>query len=266
MSRWLKLLLVLMIIMCVIFSNNAFSIDINNLVAYWSFNKGSGQTVADESGHGFEGKVMDSEWSNDGKNGGAMSFNGAGQFVQVASDPGLNPGTDNWTIELWLKRADSAGDWHKILTKYPGNWTGYRIGFLDSSIHAIFGLGPAPNSVEFQTTKKIIDQEWHHLALTVDRKSDAIIYIDGEADEKTASVKGFDGQEIAPQQDLEIGRCHWCGGGMTMGFNGLLDEIKIWREAFTEDDIKLAMDGKIKLAVSPKHSLVATWGILKKSI
>ena len=204
--------LLLMIFIGLVFANSVLSIDPNNLVAYWSFNKGSGGTVADDSGNGFDGKVMDSEWVNDGKDGKAMSFNGAGQFVQVTSDPEMEPGVDSWTIEMWLKRADAEGGWHKILTKYPGNWTGYRIGLLDNNIHVIFGTGPAPNMVEFQTVNTIADQEWHHLALVVDREADAVIYIDGEPDDNVANVEHLDGQEVKSAQDLEFGRCHWCGG------------------------------------------------------
>ncbi len=48
-----------------------------------------------------------------------------------------------------------------------------------------------------------------------------------------------------------------------MGFNGILDEIKIWREALSEDDLKLAMEGKINIAVSSKSALTTTWGSVK---
>lgn len=99
---------------------NVLSVDRSHLVAYWSFDKGAGQTVPDDSGNGHEGKVMDADWSKEGKSGSGMSFDGVGAFVDVPSDPALDPQADNWTIELWLKRADLAGGWQKILTKYEG--------------------------------------------------------------------------------------------------------------------------------------------------
>jgi len=240
------------------------SIDNKDIVAYWSFDEGSGKTVSDDSGNGFDGTVKEAEWTNDGKIGSAMSFNSKGNYVDVVSDPNLDPGKDNWTIEFWLKRADAEGGWHKIMTKYPGNWTGYRIGFLDNTIHVIFGTGPAPNMVEFQTLSKIEDQEWHHLALVVDRKNDAIVYIDGKADEKKTSVKHLDDQVVATAQNLEIGRCHWCDGGKSMGFNGILDEIKIWRAALSEDEIATVMNNKLNLAVSSENALATMWGLIKK--
>ena len=261
MLRWVLIITitVLNVFVCL---NDASAVDKSNLVAYWSFDKGAGQTVPDDSGNGHEGKIVDAKWAQEGKNKSGMSFNGTGAFVDVPSDPTLDPEGDNWTIELWLKRADLAGGWQKILTKYPGNWTGYRIGFLDSSIHTIFGTGPAPNSVEFQTSTKIQDMEWHHLATVYDRSGDAVIYVDGVADATTMSIKKIGLVKV--NNNVEIGRCHWCGGGATMGFHGILDEIKIWRAALTEGEVQLAMDGKLAgAAVRIENALPIIWGNLK---
>ena len=191
-----------------------------------------------------------------------MSFNGVGAFVDVLNQPDLDTGEDGWTIELWLQRADIAGGWQKILTKYEGAWTGYRIGLLDGSIHVIFGTGPAPASVEFQTTSKIQDMDWHHVAFVANRDGDAIIYIDGEPDVTTANIEGIGA--VTAGKNVEIGRCWWCGGGATLGFNGILDEIKLWRASLTQDEVDMAMSGKLAgSAVSPEGSLATTWAAVK---
>lgn len=266
MQRLLLLFFLVLFMICLINVNTALSVDKKDLVAFWSFNKGSGQTVADESGNKFDGKVIDAVWEKAGKRGSAMAFNGQGNYVEVASNEGLDPGKDNWTIELWLKRADAGTDWQKILTKYPCcNYTGYRVGLLNHAVHVIFGIGPPPNCVEMTSNTKITDQEWHHLAVVVDRKSDVIIYIDGKPDDNKKSIKQIDGQEVITQQNLEIGRCHWCGGGKTMGFNGILDEIKIWRSALNQNEVTTAMEGKLALAVSGKNATTACWGEIKQT-
>jgi hypothetical protein len=261
MLRWiLVIFLVLSPFSCI---SNALAVDKSHLMAYWSCDKGAGQTVPDDSGNGHEGKIMAADWDKNGQNGSGMSFDGVGAFLDVPSDPSLDPQTDNWTIELWLKRADLAGGWQKILTKYPGNWTGYRIGLLDSSIHTIFGTGPAPNSVEFQTSTKIQDMQWHHLAAVYDRSGDAVIYLDGVADATTMNISKIGLVKV--DNNVEIGRCHWCGGGKTMGFNGTLDEIKLWRAALTADEVELALNGKLLgTAVSVGKSLPITWEWIKK--
>ena len=257
-----RLTVISFIVISLMFVGISDAVDKSALIAYWSFDKGTGQTVADDSGNGHEGKIMDASWAKEGKSKSGMSFDGVGAFVDVPSDPSLDPNEDDLTIELWLKRADLAGGWQKILTKYPGNWTGYRIGFLDSSVHTIFGTGPVPNSVEFQTQTKIQDMEWHHLAAVYDRSGDAVIYLDGVADDTTMSIKDIGLVKV--DNNVEIGRCHWCGGGKTMGFNGILDEIKLWRAALTEDEIQLTMSGKLGAAVYPSGKLSTTWATIKK--
>ena len=244
--------------------NNGLSVEATDLVAYWSFDKDSGESATDDSGNGYDGEVTDADWEKNGKFGGAMSFDGTGGFVNVNTQPGLDPGKDDWSIELWLKRADQDMDWQKIMTKYPCcNWNGYRIGFHTSNIHVIFGTGPAPDMVEFKSTTQILDEDWHHLAVVFDRDAEATIYFDGVADDTTADITHIG--EIMTEQNLEIGRCHWCGGGATMGFNGLLDEVKIWRAALTPADIQLAIAGKLGTAVSPEGALSTKWGSLKEN-
>ena len=263
MSRWILVILSITVLSVFVCLNNASAVDKSHLAAYWSFDKGAGQTVLDDSGNGHEGKVMDAKWAKDGKSGSGMSFDGVGAFVDVPSDPSLDANEDDLTIELWLKRADLAGGWQKILTKYPGSWTGYRVDFLDSSVHTIFGTGPAPNNVEFQTQTKIPDMDWHHLATVYDRSGDAVIYIDGVADATTMSIKKIGLVKV--DNNVGIGRCHWCGGGKTMGFNGILDEIKLWQAALTEDEVQLAMSGKlVDAAISTSGRLATTWASIKK--
>jgi len=264
MSRYLIISILLVFFCGIAFVNSALSFDKSNLVAYWSFNKGSGNTVADESGNGFDGKVMGGEWAKDGKESNAMDFDGADAYVEIASDPGLDPGEDGWTVELWVKRFDSDVDWHEIVTKYPCcNYQGYRLGFHGNNVHVLFGIGAPPNCAEVVSTSKIEDQEWHHLAFTADRGGDVIIYIDGVPDETTGAIGQIEGESIITDQNLEIGRCHWCGGAM--GFFGTADEVKIWRAALTEAEIQQAMSGKL-MAVSPEDALSTCWGDIKSKI
>ena len=41
--------------------------------------------------------------------------------------------------------------------------------------------------------------------------------------------------------------------------------IKLWRAALTEDEVQLAMNGKLGAAVSPSNALPITWGNIKSS-
>lgn len=267
MLRWLVLGLSITVLCGFMSANDALSVDRSALVAYWSFDKGAGQTVDDDSGNGHEGKIMaKANWAKEGKINGGMSFNSAGAFIDVASDENLDPQEDDWTIELWLKRAESANnDWQVMVANYdiPPGWIGYRLDIGPGSIvNFIFGTGEAAK-IELKTVTTIKDTDWHHLAAVAHRDGDALVYIDGEPDDTKMSIKHIKGKKVTAEHNLEIGRCYWCGGGATLGFNGILDEIKLWRAALTQEEVKLSMIGKLGAAVSDEEALPITWGRLK---
>ncbi len=72
-----------------------------DLVAYWRLDEGSGTTANDSSGNGNDGTFNgDPQWV-EGYYGGAIEFDGAGDFLDCGSDPSLD--LTKWTIAFWLK-------------------------------------------------------------------------------------------------------------------------------------------------------------------
>ena len=59
----------------------------STLVAAYSFNAGSGATVADASGLGNTGAIGSASWITTGKYGNALSFNGSSARVTVNDAP-----------------------------------------------------------------------------------------------------------------------------------------------------------------------------------
>ena len=70
------------------------------LVAAYSFNEGSGTSVADASGQGNAGTVASGTWTTQGKFASALTFNGTSTRVTVPSAPSLN--LTNMTLEAWV--------------------------------------------------------------------------------------------------------------------------------------------------------------------
>lgn len=70
------------------------------LVAYWSFDGGSGDTVHDSSGYSNHSKIEDATWVR-GKFGNALNFDGEGDGIFVNCDDSLDL-TDAVTIEAWV--------------------------------------------------------------------------------------------------------------------------------------------------------------------
>ena len=72
----------------------------DGIVAYWAFNEKGGDTAADSSGNGHDGKLMgDPKWIDDGYFGGALEFDQDGDEVNVPYHADLNQ--EVFTICAW---------------------------------------------------------------------------------------------------------------------------------------------------------------------
>ena len=86
------------------------------LVAGYSFDAGSGSSVADVSGNGNTGSVLGASWSAQGRYGGAMWFNGSSSVVQVASSSSLGL-SSAMTLSAWINPAASQSGWRTIVQR-----------------------------------------------------------------------------------------------------------------------------------------------------
>jgi len=91
-------------------------LDAGSLVAYWSFDEGSGKEVKDQSGTGNDGQVNGAKWVQ-GKFEEGMQFNGVDNFVLVPNSDTYNfTKDDSFTISLWINY-EPKGDWQGPLQK-----------------------------------------------------------------------------------------------------------------------------------------------------
>ena len=85
------------------------------LIAAYSFDAGSGTTLADISGRGHTGTISGATWSAAGKNGGALSFDGVNDWVTVADTAALDL-TTGMTLEAWVQPT-STNRWRTVALK-----------------------------------------------------------------------------------------------------------------------------------------------------
>lgn len=73
------------------------------LIAYWSFDEGSGTTAHDYSGNGYDGTIHGATWTS-GYSGYALNFNGADSYVDLdphSENLGYNK-TDDYVISAYI--------------------------------------------------------------------------------------------------------------------------------------------------------------------
>jgi hypothetical protein len=248
-----RITLTSVIILTLIYAAVAVGQDDKSLVGYWPFDEGSGTEAKDASGNGHNGELIDEPQWVAGKFGSALDFGGSGSYVLVPDDAALDL-SDDVTYMAWFNLNEGIVGQRRMMSK-------------NDSIFVLFDFGGA-TSVDFlvkpnndfaeSTTADWKLGEWYHFAGTYD--GDALrVYIDGELEGESAGVPSI----AVSSLDLWIGADDY--QLPTTSFPGILDDVRIYNKALSEDEIKAAMGGPTAVQMSGDKLPVA-WGMIKSDL
>jgi chitodextrinase len=203
----------------------------SGIVAAWGFSEGSGTTTTDASGNGNVGTITGATWSTQGRYGNALSFNGSGNIVRVASSASLNL-TTGMTLSAWVRPTAAQGGWRTVLQRQTDAY------FL----HASNGDGPLRpagggtfgGSTDFVGGPSAIAvNAWTHLAVTYDLAT-VRLYVNGTQ----VATRADTGAIQTSSNPL------WIGGNSPYGeyFQGLIDEARVYNRALTPAEIQTDMN------------------------
>lgn len=232
-----------------------------DLLLHLQFDDGSGDVVTATVGE--DGTLGNKDGANpkwvDGKSGKALELDGTTNFVEIPMD--LSPqATDGAiTISAWVKVHATATDGHDQ-TRQPivmkGNGTDgweyalyvydeFQLGF---SVWNCGGTG-----VSEPSGGELTQDEWHYVAASFDSTEGSKAYIDGEL--VTDDTPANDNIPCDGAANIFIG--HREDGQF---LNATVDEVRIWNEALSADEIAESMT---ITAVQLAGRLTSTWGKLK---
>jgi hypothetical protein len=90
------------------------------LIAQWKLDDGSG-TIAKDSAGGYDGTLMgDTSWVAEGKLGGALQFDGDGDYVDCGNDPIFNP-EGSFSVTFWAYISDWGDPWGRSMIGKGGD-------------------------------------------------------------------------------------------------------------------------------------------------
>lgn len=229
----------------------------DSLVLYLSFDQLDGNKVEDHSNHGNHGETQGNPQLADGKFGSALEFNGVDDWVVVPHEEILTVEEDV-TVMAWIntERHEGPGGqrWQGILAKSNGPRSySFYTEIPSTGLH--FSVGGS-GSVSTGTVELNV---WEHVVAVIEDKAHKY-YINGEP------AGEFPGKNPPPGKadtaDVVIGKTH----EGSREFLGLIDEVRIWNRALTEDEVNEQMNSGFDeiFAVEARDKLATTWGKLKR--
>ena len=205
------------------------------LVGYWEFDEGTGQTAYDASDNGNDGTLGadanagsdDPKWTANGKNAGAMEFDGVDDYVGIGD---TSEGTVELTISVWLYRKNY-DTFDGIISHTNGvsatdGW--WLTAILNDTISFSFADADF-NSASFGLPL----ETWTYVTVTFSDADDAVkFYKNGNFVENIVATQSI----TESASDLRIGL-----EGSSYGdqyFNGSIDSVRIYNRALSADEVR----------------------------
>ncbi len=234
-------------------------IDPDNLSGHWTFTAGSGTTVADYSGNGFDGTFKTGHadfgsgnpvWTTDryGNANSAIEFTDGG-WVEVPYNAALNPA--EITVSVWVKANALGGRFMGLQS-----WLGYKFEVPDHG-KPFFTANTIDGIWDNDAGVAIVANEWIHLAVTYGG-GNMTFYIDGDMAveiPRASNMVQVTGHNLAIgvetsrfadsdanygdelHADYQIIPAAWASI-----YSGSLDELRIYKAALSATQIKSIFD------------------------
>jgi hypothetical protein len=200
-----------------------------SLVGHWKLDQGG----EDASGQGNHGKATGNPKKVPGRIGGALEFDGVGDFLEAPHHPSQSPFP--LTASAWFRTANAFPAHTGLINKYKaGSNIGWQILLHQGTVRAWYFKDRQNHTWDGQSGiggGTVNDGTWHHVAFVVD-ETGARLYLDGAS----IAQRGWTGKQgpTAATDPLSIGRYP---GDRTL-FGGAIDDVRIYSRALSPPEIQ----------------------------
>ncbi len=195
---------------------------------FGTFNDGSGSTATDSSGNNNDGTVTNASWT-DGIHGGALSFDGSGDYVDIPTTIGS---TTAGSISFWfITSTDFSSDAIMYYGSDVGTGNGggteneLHVNFTSTETVQFFIEGTPDVSITSSGT--YADGAWHNVLATWDITGNAVLYIDGTS----IGSATHDADSFSFSSTHRVAR----PGANSNLFTGRMDGVRLYTTALASD-------------------------------
>ncbi len=201
----------------------------DGLVAYYPLDVDAG----DASGNALDGVVMGDTQPTDGASGGAMLFDGDGDYIEVAHDAALDI-TGPISLSLWIRpdaedpegQGTETAPMAKAFSTASPSWSWQvRYGWASPKPYMAFTFNTSPRAWAY-VNENLAQGEWHHIACSADGQT-LTAYLNGLATESTPM-----GAITSSPAPVLIGSDGW-----SCDWIGAIDEVAIYNRALSADEM-----------------------------
>jgi hypothetical protein len=211
-----------------------------SLVGWWKFDGRSRNIAYDSSGHGNDGILVGNPQRVAGKIGGALKFDGNGDYIDCGYDSNLNI-TNEVAVTAWIKLSATGID-QKVGSNQSGIAGGYKMTvFSNNKVEfEIRTSGNTPILNRNVGGGTVLQRDvWYHVAGVYSQKGNYIrTYVDGNFDRELVTTQALG----ASPEPFRIG-CEPFATGL-YNFNGVMDDVRIYNRTLTEAEIQVIMQGE----------------------
>jgi hypothetical protein len=194
---------------------------------------GSGTTITDLSGNGRNGTMSNITYTSP-----YFTYNGSSSQISVADNALLEPGSGDWTVEVWVNQAVSGND--VVLGKFNAGGlsanVGYSIRTTGTSFYAQYGSGAGSGATLIQNStiySKTINT-WHQLVYVFTNVAANTFetFVNGSS---IGSVGHSLASILNTSTNLYIGSYN--GGEYAQWFDGKIGITRLYNRALTSTEV-----------------------------
>lgn len=232
---------------------------IGSQVVYWKFDENYGTTTNNAiPNQSTNGTITNAVWTSSGKVNNALTFDGSGDYVAVAtaSDSVVDyNGTEPFSMSAWVyvTTMPGASEMDAIIAKWDTTATtrGYRLVVTndDADTTGNFRVEMYDESTDqtlsaAQGNDLVSTNTWYHVAFsfnggTAGAAGDLNLYVDGKLTSTNSANASFLGLEDVTA-DFTVGDYDpGDAAAAATAFTGNIDEVKVYSGVLTADQIKI---------------------------
>ena len=211
---------------------------LTNLVLYYdpsnpSSYSGSGTTINDLSGNGLDGTMSNISFTSP-----YFTYNGSSSQISVADNSLLEPGSGNWTMEVWVNQSASGND--VVLGKFdPGGLSadvGYSIRTTVSTYYAQIGSGSGSGSSLFVNSTNYVGTigSWSQIVYVFKNGATQTLqtFVNGSS---IGTVNHSLSSVLNTSTNLYIGSYN--NGEYSQWYDGKIGITRLYNEALTSSEV-----------------------------